>query len=121
MSDMPEFCEVTHHVAKKQHKCGECHGIIDPLDVYERTAGKWDGDFRIFKVCGHCETARDWLLNETEWTEAFFLDDGIDFFFGELRQHLKDYGSDGDRRNAFRAYRFIVLMDRRRKAAKDKQ
>ncbi len=121
MSECPDFYTVTHHVAKKPHRCHECKGIIAPLDVYERTAGKWDGRFETFKVCGHCETARDWLLNETEWTEAFFIDDGIDFCFGELRQHLKDYGSDGDRLKAFRAYRFIVLMDRRRKAAKDKQ
>lgn len=127
MSDMPDFTEVTHHVARKEHKCYECGGIIEPLDVYERTAGKWDGDFSVFKVCGHCETARDWLLNETDWLEYLDPAGGLDgiqgaqFYFGSLREHLQEQASECDRKYAFRAYRFIVLMDRRRKAAKDKQ
>lgn len=120
MSDFPEFCEVEHRIAKKEHKCSECHGKIEPRDVHERTAGKWDGSFSVFKVCMHCETARDWLLNNTEWKEAFFLDDGVEFFFGELREHLREYGREGDRTKAFRAYRHVVSMDRRRRSAKAK-
>lgn len=123
MSDMPVFTEVSHHVAKKEHSCCECGGIIAPLDVYERTAGKWDSGFSVFKVCGHCEAARDWLLNETDWKQLLenggLNGDGAEFYFGQLREHLREQAREGNRQYAFRAYRFIVLMDRRRKAAKE--
>ncbi|MFV8201568.1 hypothetical protein ACNQ1D_26535, partial [Enterobacter cloacae complex sp.6700005] len=37
-------------------------------------------------------------------------------FFTMLRDHLREQGREGDRKYAFRAYRLVVLMDKRRMA-----
>jgi len=113
----PLFTEVTHHVARKQHQCCECGGIIEPLDVYERTKGQWDGEFSVYKVCVPCIEARDWLINETEWKRDFFTAPGIDWYFTKLREHLMDYGLDGDPAKRMNAYRYVVRMNWRRQDA----
>lgn len=116
MTEFASCSTVTHRVARKEHKCCECYGIIEPMDVYEYTSGVWDGRGMSFKVCGHCEAARDWLLEETDWPGV--EDTPKTFAFGDLKAHLREvvqeYGAP-----KFPAYRFIVLMDRRRKAAKE--
>ena len=115
---MSDFTSVTHVIAKVQHKCCECGGIIAPLDVYERTAGTWDGLFSLFKVCGHCENARDWLIEETNWPDD--IDgDGHQFYFTQLRDHLMEQAKGGDPKFSFRAYRHIVAMKHRRQAYAD--
>ena len=119
MSELPQVVTVTHHVARNQHQCCECGGIIAPLDVYERTKGNWDGNWSIFKVCVPCIEARDWLVNETEWKQSFFTEPGIDWEFGNLRQHLMDYGAEGDRTKRMDAYRYVVRMNWRRQDASD--
>ncbi|MBO2025512.1 hypothetical protein J4733_07740 [Klebsiella pneumoniae] len=74
-----------------------------------------DGDAGNFKTCQKCAEARDWLLNETDWPDD--IDgDGHSYFFTMLRDHLREQGREGDRKYAFRAYRFVVLMDKRRMA-----
>lgn len=108
---------VKHHVARINHRCCECSGIIAPLDVYERTWGIWDGIPYTFKTCGHCEEARDWLLNETDWKQHEMVEDGGHFEFGGLRQHLRDVVTEIDGKLLFPAYRRIVEMKRRQKAA----
>lgn len=115
---MTDFNSTTHVVARKQHQCCECGGIIAPLDVYERVAGTWDGNFSTFKTCQHCETARDWLLNETDWP-GDVDGEGHSHFMEQLSEHLKEQAREGDRKYAFRAYRFVVLMRRRRQAWAD--
>lgn len=115
---MPSVQTVKHHVARINHRCCECSGIIAPLDVYERTFGVWDSRADVFKTCSHCEEARDWLLNETIWMEADYLEDGAAFMFGDLRQHLRDLVTEIDGNQFFPAYRRIVEMKRRQKAAK---
>jgi len=119
MSELPQVVTVTHHVAHKEHKCCECGGIIAPLDVYERTKGQWEVNCSIFKVCVPCIEARDWLINETEWKQVFFTVPGLDWEFGNLRQHLMDYGAKGDRSKHMNAYRYVVRMNWRRQDASD--
>jgi hypothetical protein len=75
-----------------------------------------DGDASNFKTCQKCAEARDWLLNETDWPDD--IDgEGHSYFFTMLRDHLREQGrKEGDRKYAFRAYRLVVLMDKRRMA-----
>lgn len=117
MGNLPQSVAVSHHVAHIEHKCCECEGIIAALDVYERTAGTWDGEKSIFKVCVPCIDARDWLINETEWKQNFFPIPGVDWHFTHLREHLMEYGARGDRTKHMNAYRFVVRMNWRRQAA----
>lgn len=115
---MPSTQQVTHHVAKKEHRCCECRGIIAPQDVYERTFGVWDGTAETFKTCSHCEEARDWLLNETPWKENTWMEDGAVFLFGELREHLREVVTEIDGKLLFPAYRRLIALKRRGSAAK---
>ena len=60
-AEEPEFIASTHPTAKKAHKCYECGRQIYAGEVYERTSGKWDGKFYVFKTCEQCEDLRDSL------------------------------------------------------------
>ena len=118
MTEFATCTSVTHHVARKEHKCCECRGIIQPMDVYERTTGVWDSTPHTFKVCGPCEEIRDWLLNETNWPGL--EDIHGTFAFGDLKMHLHELVQEHENNQLFPAYRRIVQMKRRCDAAKAK-
>lgn len=89
--------------------------MISPKESYEVTAGYWEGGFSTFKTCSHCESARQWMTSETDWPDD--IDgEGHQFFFTQLRDHLMEQAREGGSKFKFRAYRHVVLMDRRRKA-----
>ena len=112
---MSNFDTSSQVKARKLHRCCECHGVINPGDTYEKAFIVQDGDARNFKTCQKCTEARDWLLNETDWPDD--IDgEGHSYFFTMLRDHLREQGREGDRKYAFRAYRLVVLMDKRRMA-----
>lgn len=112
---MSNFDTSSQVKARKLHRCCECHGAINPGDTYEKFFVVHDGDASNFKTCQKCAEARDWLLNETDWPDD--IDgEGHSYFFTMLRDHLREQGREGDRKYAFRAYRLVVLMDKRRMA-----
>lgn len=112
---MSDFDTSSKVKARKLHRCSECYGTINPGDTYEKVFVVHDGDASNFKTCQKCVEARDWLLNETDWTDD--IDgEGHSCFFTMLRDHLREQGREGDRKYAFRAYRLVVLMDKRRVA-----
>lgn len=41
--------------ARKQHRCCECRGFIQPGEIYHRHSGLWDGEWNTFKVCLDCD------------------------------------------------------------------
>lgn len=52
--DGPEWYREKIVLARKQHRCAECQGVIPPATPYHYVVGKWDGDVSCFKVCPHC-------------------------------------------------------------------
>lgn len=114
---MPSFCNTIHRVARKQHRCCECLGTIEPADVYERVTGCWDGSMATFKTCLHCETARDDLIiinKEYDW----YGEDGAMFCFEGLEEELHDaMGEVRKPGEAFKLGRHIVGMRKRRSCA----
>jgi hypothetical protein len=83
--DAPEFCDITTVKARKPHRCYECRGSIKPGESYERTAGKWDGDFCSFKTCALCRELRRWAVISVPcfcWT------------YGELHENVRDMVSE---------------------------
>ncbi|MCW9309494.1 hypothetical protein N5I72_04325 [Klebsiella variicola] len=112
---MSDFDTSSKVKARKLHRCCECYGAINPGDTYEKVFVVQDGDASNFKTCQKCAEARDWLLNETDWPDD--IDgEGHSYFLTMLRDHLREQGREGDRKYAFRAYRLVVLMDKRRMA-----
>lgn len=117
---LPEFISSKHVVARKRHRCSECHGFIEPGDVYERVAGSWDGRFDTFKTCIHCEEARDFYEHEAESRDWRDPDDGS-FAFTCVFEDLHEFAEQCDAGTGmkFRAYRHVVGMRRRYKQAKE--
>jgi hypothetical protein len=83
--DPPEFSETRTVKARKPHRCYECRGPIDPGESYQKTAGKWDGDFCEFKTCALCAELRQWARISVPcfcWT------------YGELHENVSDMVSE---------------------------
>lgn len=116
---MNKFYHISHPSAVKVHKCCECHGGIYVGNTYEKTFLVDDDCYpQTFKICQHCEAARNWLLNKTDWPDD--IDgDGHQYFYSMLREHLIEQAKEGDPKFSFRAYRFVVEMDRRRRKLAD--
>lgn len=55
----PELYEEKIITARKQHKCCECSGVIEPGKKYHYVRGLWEGSFETFKTCMPCKTIRD--------------------------------------------------------------
>jgi hypothetical protein len=66
--DPPEFYEARIQKARKQYKCEECTGTIEPGEPYEYVAGRWDGYFDTFKTCQRCVDLRTWVKNNIPCT-----------------------------------------------------
>lgn len=57
-ADLMSFYSARTHRARKAHFCVECHGVIQPGELYEYIAARWDGDFTVTKTCGICLDVR---------------------------------------------------------------
>jgi hypothetical protein len=59
--DPPEWYDTRRiKAARKPHRCDECSAIIAQGQPYERTTGKWEGEFSTFCVCELCREFREW-------------------------------------------------------------
>ncbi len=56
--EMGELSQNDMVVARKPHKCCECHREIAKGSRYERISGKWDGEFSAYKTCLDCVEIR---------------------------------------------------------------
>lgn len=77
-------------VARKPHRCSECHTTIAARERYHYHTGQYDGDFFAEKVCRRCDFDRvrvveHELAEGCEWHEAWP-------HLGELVSHLRDSG-----------------------------
>lgn len=61
-SDGFEFSHEKLVRARKQHACSECSRKIEPGEIYETFAGRYEGWFTTTKTCAHCCAARRWLI-----------------------------------------------------------
>lgn len=115
--NLPKDHTECHIVAQRRYICCECGGAIEELDVYHHVSGDWTGHRRsLFRTCLHCEDAREWLCTRTDWPGV----SGVPrtFLFRQLRRHLLDQSRTGGREYRFQALRYVVLMNRRRTAAR---
>lgn len=52
---------VRRPVARRVHKCCDCHRQINVGERYESVAGISDGGIDVYKTCGRCVSVREWL------------------------------------------------------------
>jgi hypothetical protein len=58
MCELPSCYGHEERTARKAHKCCECHGTIQPGELYHYHHGVWDGRASDYKVCVDCEALR---------------------------------------------------------------
>jgi hypothetical protein len=79
--EIPEFFSESQQVARKEHVCCECDGVIHIGEWYLNCRGKWDGEIGVYKqhmLCAFaCIAIRDYQDGECipfgylrEWLSA---------------------------------------------------
>ncbi|HZI08134.1 MAG TPA: hypothetical protein VEZ71_29210 [Archangium sp.] len=63
-SSHAEFSSRRTHTARKLHGCDECQRPIEPGQRYVLVAGKWEGDFFLFRAHEDCRALADSLKDE---------------------------------------------------------
>lgn len=87
-----EFSLVETRIARKEHKCGECHEVIAPGQKYIYWRGKfWDG-FSDFKLCFRCD--EDWRLLSDVIYEATRDNDAC-ICYGQFEDQLSEALNNG--------------------------
>ena len=72
MNDSPECFVERYPVARKSHRCCECHGRIERSEKYQRSSGIWDGDPMRFKTCFECAQIRSEIKPLDHWDVVCF-------------------------------------------------
>jgi hypothetical protein len=114
----PSLYNARIHTARKVHRCYECRGHILPGERYEAASGIWDGEFSVYKTCGHCRDIRTWTGNNIEcarrcWTHGDMI--------SEMEEHIREATEVRHEENAglrFGFYRRIAIRDRDNKRKK---
>lgn len=58
MCEYPDFFSESHPVAKRDHECSECHGVIKSGEAYWAVVGSWSHEVSRYKICAECEEMR---------------------------------------------------------------
>ena len=74
-----------HPVARKNHWCCECGGVIQKGEKYEHHSGQWDGEWQVFKTCLDCADIKDRLF-----CEGYIYTTVVD----DLINHIQDVQGD---------------------------
>ena len=112
--ETPTVYEQTDHIARKEHKCSECSGVIEKHEPYERTFGVWpsvDG-LEVFKTCIRCLALREFVQTNVKcfcWNHGNMIQDAID------EAQNSGTGQQLGSGLLFGAYRRFVLIRRHRK------
>lgn len=94
--------DVKTHVARKPHRCYECHRTIQPGETYERTSSLYDGLWTISPTCTHCLALRNYITAHVPcvcWLHGSMIDDCLaaaeqysreapGLWFGALRRQV---------------------------------
>ena|ERR1700722_1922760 len=83
--DRVELLRDGNVIARKEHKCRECHRVIKKGETCESYAFKHEGDFDSGYCCIHCCVCKDWLIREC----AGYLYSEVE---EDLRQHWYEDG-----------------------------
>lgn len=78
-----EFSTSTWRKARKPHRCDECYGTIAKGDRYERTFGKFEGDWFVNALCAKC--SRMWSVH---FTATRAIKEDCSPPLGELREAI---------------------------------
>lgn len=81
-------------MARKEHKCCECRGIICPKQTYHYCSGIWEGRPDSFKVCFACQEIRkelEWRIFSTEPIPFEKLQDAVLEWANDMPHLLREF------------------------------
>lgn len=113
---MSDFQTESTPTARKVHKCGECHGHIEPGQKYQLISGSWEGEMGSFKTCMPCLAARHWPPPNLNGVVMANISITSDSWKKTCRTWPRKSRSQDGRR--FHTYRLQALMSRRWLSAK---
>lgn len=79
-----EFYHDATRKARKQHKCCECHRVIEPRETYQRAAGKSDGNLWNYSTCFLCAEIREHFQCGRGWLFGSLWEDLGENFIPEM-------------------------------------
>jgi hypothetical protein len=82
--DSAEFFQSDMVKARKPHRCCECRQEIPKGAMYERSRGKWDGDFSSYKTCSLCVEIRSVFTCGESWLFQALWEDMREMAFPRL-------------------------------------
>lgn len=80
--EYPQAYSEKQQKARKEHKCCECRGYIQPGETYQKIWGIWDGDVGNFKTCQDCQAIRESEYHHRAYDERPAL--------GMLEEHVEE-------------------------------
>ena len=76
----PRFCANTVRMARKEHRCCECHEPISVGARYEHVSGCWDGAMAVYRTCLSCVEIRNHFACDGFLFEALWMNLCDNFF-----------------------------------------
>lgn len=76
--DAPSFYSSRIQRSRRARHCEECGHKIQPGELYEYVAGKWEGFFDTHITCEQCHDMRVWTINQVPclcWAHGNLEDD----------------------------------------------
>ena len=76
--DPPDVYHPSTRRARKQHKCDECAGHVEPGERYEHVFGVWEGSASTWRTCERCHDIRQWVKNNVPclcWAHGSTIED----------------------------------------------
>lgn len=83
-----DFQLIVEPVARKEHQCEECHGVIVKGEKYHKMTYKYDGYIGTRKVCLPCLSLFVYAQNNDVPVEATYSHTGC-LYFGELHEVVR--------------------------------
>lgn len=62
--DGPETYRETRPVARREHTCCECRGVIRAGETYRSLWGVWEGEAHTYKTCLDCLNLEGWMRDD---------------------------------------------------------
>lgn len=92
-NELPEAFLTISRKARKEHKCCECHNVIQKGAIYIYCSGIWEGSPDSFKTCERCDRVRTLAIKKYP---PDFEEEGP--AFGQLKEYIREEAGIGRRR-----------------------
>lgn len=91
MCDIAEVYEIENRKARKDHRCGDCCGVIKAGEIYRYHHGVFDGSGFSDKICADCDAIRDEMNKKVDLYEQVCVGELQDAVFEDSDEMIKRF------------------------------